>query len=124
MNAPINEWVDKADGDHASAMREIRARKLPNYDAACFHAQQCIEKYLKALLVKHSIPFSKMHDLEVLLDLCLPLYPLWETMRDDMQLLTQYAVQFRYPGESADKEEARKAVLAMNRTRDEIANAL
>lgn len=124
MNAQVKEWVDKASGDHASAMRELRARKLPNYDAACFHAQQCIEKYLKAVLVKHTIFFSKVHDLEVLLDLCLPLYPLWEPMRDDMQLLTQYAVQFRYPGESADKEEARMAISAMNRARDEITQIL
>lgn len=93
MNAQIKEWVTKAEGDHASAMREVRARKLPNYDAACFHAQQCIEKYLKAILVKNNTPFSKVHDLEVLL--CLPLHPLWEPMRDDMQLLTQYAVHFR-----------------------------
>lgn len=124
MNAQVKEWVNKAEGDHASAMREIRARKQPNYDSACFHAQQCIEKYLKAVLVKNSIPFSKMHDLEVLLDLCLSLFPLWEPMRDDMQLLTQYAVHFRYPGESADKKEARQAVAAMNRTRDEIAQVL
>jgi len=64
-------------------------------------------------LVKKRISFSKIHDLEVLLDLCLPAYPLWEPMREEMQLLTQYAVQFRYPGESADKEEARQAVAAM-----------
>ena len=124
MNAQTKEWRAKADGDQATAMREYRARKNPNYDSACFHAQQCIEKYLKATLVKNKASFSKIHDLEVLLDLCLPLYPLWEPMRDDMQLLTQYAVQFRYPGESADKEEAKQAVTAMNRTRDEIAQTL
>lgn len=45
-----NEWIIKAEGDFATAQREMRARKDPNYDAACFHAQQCAEKYLKALL--------------------------------------------------------------------------
>lgn len=115
MNAQLKEWVAKADGDYASALREVRARKQPNYDSACFHAQQCIEKYLKAVLIKKRLPFSKVHDLEVLLDLCLSSYPLWEPMREDMQLLTQYAVQFRYPGESADKKEALQAVEAMKR---------
>ncbi len=113
MNVQVKEWLVKADGDYASALREVRARNHPNYDSACFHAQQCIEKYLKAVLIKKRMPFSKVHDLEVLLDLCLAAYPLWEPMRDDMQLLTQYAVQFRYPGESADKEEALQAVEAM-----------
>jgi len=120
MNAQIKEWVAKADGDYATALREYRARKKPNYDAACFHAQQCIEKLLKAVLIKNRIVFSKVHDLEILLDLCLAAYPLWEPMREDMQLLTQYAVQFRYPGESADKEEARQAIAAMKRVLKDI----
>ena len=105
-------------------MREYRARKQPNHDSACFHAQQCIEKYLNAVLIKKRISFSKVHDLEVLLDLCLAVYPLWEPMRNDMQLLTQYAVQFRYPGESADKEQARKAIEAMKRSREDVRRVL
>jgi HEPN domain-containing protein len=36
-------------GDFATVEREVRARKNPNYDGVCFHAQQCAEKYLKAL---------------------------------------------------------------------------
>ena len=49
----VKEWVDKAEGDFTTASREWRARKCRNHDAVCFHAQQCIEKYLKALLQKH-----------------------------------------------------------------------
>jgi hypothetical protein len=37
MNPLTIEWVDKAEGD-LTALRELRARKSPNYDAACFHA--------------------------------------------------------------------------------------
>ncbi len=101
MNDLLREWIEKAEGDNVTSLREYRARKTPNYDAACFHAQQCIEKYLKAVLQQNGIPFSKNHDLELLMDQCLPVYPLWEPMREDMQLLTQYAVLFRYPGETA-----------------------
>ncbi len=50
MKLLTREWIDKAEGDFATASREIRVRKSPNYDAVCFHAQQCAEKYLKALL--------------------------------------------------------------------------
>jgi HEPN domain-containing protein len=57
------EWVEKAEKDWSSLRREIRARKNPNYDAACFFAQQCAEKYLKARLVEADIYFKKVHDL-------------------------------------------------------------
>ncbi len=43
MKPLTREWVNKAEGDYATAGRELRARKSPNYDAACFHAQQCAE---------------------------------------------------------------------------------
>jgi HEPN domain-containing protein len=51
------EWVAKAEGDLHSCERECRSRKYPNYDSACFHAQQCVEKYLKARLQEASIPY-------------------------------------------------------------------
>ena len=60
------------EGDFATAGRELRARKNPNYEAACFHAQQCAEKYLKAILQEQSIPFGRTHNLIALLDLLLP----------------------------------------------------
>jgi HEPN domain-containing protein len=40
MKPLTREWVKKAEGDFQTAQRETRARKLPNYDSACFHAQQ------------------------------------------------------------------------------------
>ena len=42
MNLLVAEWVAKAEGDFTSAQRGLRARKAPNYDSACFHAQQCV----------------------------------------------------------------------------------
>ena len=35
--------------------------------------------------------------------------PLWETWRAELNLLSSFAVEFRYPGESATKEDARRA---------------
>lgn len=114
------EWIAKAEGDFTTALREHRARRHPNFDAACFHAQQCIEKYLKAAMVEKGIPFRKIHDLEVLLDQCTEAFPLWSVLRGDAQLLTQYAVQFRYPGDTAARAESREALGAMRRMRREI----
>ena len=44
MNPLTVEWIEKASADLATAGREMRARRDPNYDAVCFHAQQCVEK--------------------------------------------------------------------------------
>jgi hypothetical protein len=41
MKLLTREWIEKAEGDFATASREMRARKSPNYDAACFHARLC-----------------------------------------------------------------------------------
>jgi len=106
MRPITREWVDKAEGDFATTERECRARKRPNYDAACFHAQQCAEKYLKAVLDEAQIAFTKTHDLVDLLEKALPRYPHWEQCREDLTFLSVFAVDVRYPGEAADKESA------------------
>lgn len=103
------EWMHKAEGDFAIVERESRARKNPSYDGVCFHAQQCAEKYLKARLTEAGIKFEKIHDLTSLLDLVIPVEPLWESFRIDLAYLSDFAVNFRYPGESADRTVALRA---------------
>lgn len=110
MNELLREWIEKAEGDFATAERELRVRKFINYDAVCFHAQQMAEKYLKAFLFKNGVDFPKTHNLRELLELCLPLDASLDLQRDLLIHLDRYAVHYRYPGVSAEKEEARKAV--------------
>ncbi|MBM4020497.1 MAG: HEPN domain-containing protein [Planctomycetes bacterium] len=117
MNPLTREWVEKAEADMATAARELRVRKSPNYDAVCFHAQQCAEKYMKAVLHAAAIPFARTHNLAALLHLALDLEPSWEMMRPDLQGLTAMAVGFRYPGRAADKAAARHAVAAARNVR-------
>jgi len=117
MNEIVAEWIEKAEEDYRTAEREARVRKAPSYNVVCFHAQQCAEKYLKALLMHHQIPFRLIHDLEVLLGLVIPISPDLEVIRDRFLLLNDYAVDVRYPGESATKDEARAAVKAMRTVR-------
>ncbi|MEW6286489.1 MAG: HEPN domain-containing protein [Chloroflexota bacterium] len=109
MKPLTREWVEKAEKDWGSLLREIRARKNPNYDAACFFAQQCVEKYLKARLAEAGIYFKKAHDLTYLLGLAAKTEPLWTSYEQEFRLLTDYAVEFRYPGASADLELAKSA---------------
>lgn len=110
MKPTTREWVEKAEADLATACRELRARRQPNYDAVCFHAQQCVEKFMKARLIEAGLRFGKTHDLEELLDLVIPVEPLWDSFRSALNRLNSYAVNFRYPGESATHEIARTAV--------------
>ena len=124
MKASTLEWVEKAEADFATAGRELRARRQPNYDAACFHAQQCVEKYLKAKLVEVKIRFTKTHDLQRLLDLILPREPLWELFRPLLIELNRFAVAFRYPGESATREMAKTAVADAKAIRQRIRESL
>ncbi len=115
MTRSAKEWIDKAEGDWNSALLLYRARKHPNYDNACFHAHQCAEKYLKARLEEAGIDFEKTHNLIDLLKLSLAIEPSWKTLRPALKVLNGYAVDARYPGFSADKDEA-KAALAHCRT--------
>lgn len=107
MKPLTREWVEKAENDWSSLNREIRARKNPNYDAACFFAQQCVEKYIKARLVEADIYFKKVHDLTYLLGLIADIEPLWIPYEQEFRWLTDYAVEVRYPGASADLELAK-----------------
>ena len=104
------EWLDKAEGDFAMMEREGRARTQRNCDGICFHAQQCAEKYLKARLTEAGLDFKRTHDLMSLLDCVVAKEPLWEPFRRDLAYLSDFAVSFRYPGESATKEQAKDAI--------------
>ena len=106
MKPTTAEWVAKAEADFATVQRECQARENPNYDGVCFQAQQCAEKYLKSWLCEADTSFSKIHDLVVLLEQILVTEPEWEAFREDLAYLSDFAVTFRYPGESADRESA------------------
>ncbi|MGH9855885.1 MAG: HEPN domain-containing protein [Blastocatellia bacterium] len=111
MKQSTMEWIEKAEGDWDVAQRVYRARKKTNYDAACFHVQQCVEKYLKARLNEVGIVFDKTHNLSDLLDILLPIEPTWTPLRPVVHPFTKYAILYSYPGYNATRIEA-KTVLA------------
>jgi len=102
-------WVARAEEDYALARSALR-RKVPLTYGATFHAQQCAEKYLKALLVARGQEFPKTHDLAALSDLCHRSGIVVPVDQDALQRLAAYAVQVRYPGEDPTPEEAREAL--------------
>ena len=118
------EWVSKAEGDFAIVERECGARRNPSYDGACFHAQQCAEKYLKARLCEAGIPFGRIHDLVALLESVVQSEPPWEDFREDLAFLSEFAVAYRYPGASASRESALDARRRCRRFRHAARSAL
>lgn len=117
-------WVEKAEGDVRTALRELAAEEAPNWDAVCFHAQQAVEKYIKAFIIKKGEAFPKTHDLRFLLDLVAKQVPEWQAEREEMSWLSFSAVESRYPGEAATRGEAQRAVEIMQRWRLRLRNAL
>ncbi len=90
------DWLRHARSDLALA----KTRSVPEVllESLCFHAQQAAEKALKAVLVARAIPFPRTHNLGALLDLLAnALQPPAEIQAAD--ILTDYAVSSRYPGE-------------------------
>lgn len=123
MNEVVQEWIDKAEGDYLTAMREADASP-PNYDAVCFHAQQCIEKLLKALLTAKGNTPPKTHDLTVLDRLLSSICPEWHWPIEELRLLSSAAVIFRYPGEFAGPEEADASLVACKAMRSHLLELL
>jgi HEPN domain-containing protein len=113
----VFEWIDKAEQDYQTAETMAKRRKQPVPDVVGFHSQQCIEKYLKALLVYKKLDFHKTHDLIELLEIAIKKEPFFEMFRTDLRILNPFSVQFRYPGEVATIEEAKIALKAMRRIR-------
>jgi len=124
MKPLTREWVRKAENDFKVATQILRRRKEVVPDAACFFCQQCIEKYLKARLTEAGISFPRTHDLLQLLNACLQVEPLWAAYAQVVDVLSDYAVDFRYPGRSASLREAQTALNHCRSLRAEIRGAL
>lgn len=118
------EWVAKAEGDYATARREMRARRRPNFDAVRFHAQQCAEKYLKGLLQEQRLAIPRTHNLEALAKPLLTAHVALKTLSAAIRTLGAYAVETRYPGKSAGRALAKEALELCARIRRVCRRAL
>jgi HEPN domain-containing protein len=116
MKRTTREWVRKAEADHVYARSGIHS-KTPLHDGVCFHCQQCVEKYLKALLEERGRTVPRTHNLDDILNLLLADYSTLRSLRRGLVFLTRFAVETRYPGESASKRQAQAALRWAGRVR-------
>jgi HEPN domain-containing protein len=113
----IREWVVKAENDLTTAAHTLKLGERCPTDTVSFHAQQCVEKYLKALLVDAGIDFPKTHDIEALVAL-VPRGRRPKLSAEEQAGLTEYATVARYPGWGPiPLAEARRAVAMARRVR-------
>lgn len=103
------DWLRYAHSDLELARVRRPAKVL--FEGLCFHAQQAVEKALKAVLVAKDVPPPKTHNIRTLLDL-LPRDIIVPQRVEDAASLTDYAVMSRYPGdfESIDEKEYKETV--------------
>ncbi len=124
MNDMTKEWVDKAEDDYFSADLLLHAGETPIPDTACFHCQQCAEKYLKAYLQEHEIEFERSHELMPLLLLCSSLDAEFKSIKHELEKLNRYAVIVRYPGITIKIDTAEEALQSAKLVREFVRRKL
>jgi len=92
------QWLARAAIDWSSVEIPAGHEQCPRA-AVCFHCQQNVEKLLKALLTLLAIEAPRTHDLRRLVQLAAAKCPQWLALSDRGDLLTDHAVQSRYPDE-------------------------
>ena len=108
------EWIRLAK-DNLDTARLGTA--LVSLEILCFHAQQAVEKALKAVLVDRSTDFPYTHDIEELLATLEESGVPCPVASPEANRLTRYAVLTRYPGlaEAVTVEEYQSALLLAER---------
>lgn len=95
----VRQWMDYADEDLCLAKYGLQMESGCPCRLIAYHAQQCVEKYLKAFLVYCRQDFPFTHNISALLELCRR-HADWADMLAQAEELTPYAVTARYPGEA------------------------
>lgn len=109
----VRRWIEKAENDFRNAEYVLKMEEDCPFDTVCYHCQQCVEKYLKALLIYRSVDFPRTHDIVVLFNMLKN--P--DSSKLDIgviQPLNRYSIEARYPGywDPIRKEEAENAIRA------------
>ena len=121
----ICQWIERAEEDMRNAEHTLTLETDCPFGTICFHAEQCVEKYLKAFLVSQSIDFPKTHNIPELLAL-VPDSVRPTLSAEEQEQLTDYATVFRYPGdwEPITREDAEDAVEVARKVRESVRKRL
>ena len=122
----IKRWLKKAEADLKTAKILLEVEDAPT-ESICFHAQQAVEKFLKAYLTFVDVRVGKTHDIATLLRKCLEKNKNFQNLDiERLEELTFYAVEVRYPEGFyiPTLEEANEAVKLAEQTKDFVMTEL
>ena len=119
MKPATETWVEFAELDCQAAERMLQPPD-PLYRVAGFHAQQYIEKYLKAALEEVERPIPRDHEIVPLIDLVEDLVPELRPLRESLDQASPFAASHRCPPATvaateieADAEQAAETMRAV-----------
>jgi HEPN domain-containing protein/predicted nucleotidyltransferase len=114
--AAAMRWFDEADMDREFA--EFAMQSEHRVRRACFHAQQCVEKDIKAFLTLVDIDALRTHELDTLVTQCAEADLAFLVWVERLGTLSDYAVETRYQGgPETTMAEAREAMTLVEQFR-------
>lgn len=121
----VQQWLEKAEED-LRASEVLLDSNLEDFESAGFHAQQAAEKFIKAMLVRHQIPFPKSHNIALLRKLMAQADKGLAEKLSPADSLTPYGVEFRYPGEleRVSRDQGLQAIQLAKQVRKEATSHL
>ena len=118
-NDVVKEWIQRA---RSNLMRANQKNIHPDilYEDLCFDCQQAVEKALKGLLRYHDLNIPHIHSIGKLLSILEDNGFIIPDYVKEGIILTDYAVQTRYPGdyESVFEEEFKNVLEISNKIFD------
>jgi HEPN domain-containing protein len=99
----VERWLRFADSDLCLAKIQLSGDVM--IEALCFHAQQAVEKAIKAVLVHFDIPVPRTHVIELIIDKAEQKVDVPKFVREAANL-TPYASVTRYPGNYEPRTDA------------------
>ena len=124
MSAPEpawRAWLAKAGSDVLNIQNNLAATSVP-WDTVCYHAQQAVEKTLKAFLIFNRKPLLRTHDVVALLAACCEVEPSLAALDATCRRLNAFATEVRYPSDvyEPSEQDAREAVAALDHVRQRV----
>lgn len=113
--------IAQGDRDAFMVLKDAPHIRLP---VACFHAQQSVEKALKAVLTLQGIPFRRIHELAELAQLLSDHGVFPPATLDQLDALNPYAVVFRYDDseiETLSRDEAEEIMESVLKWANDVA---
>lgn len=103
------ELIALAQDDRAAAAALLEVGAVSDA-IVCFHAQQAVEKALKAVLASRAADFPFTHNIALLMQLCDDAGAVLPSSLADADLLTPYGVALRYGARSPSTLDRRAAL--------------